>query len=132
MVSYAGVTVDVPLFDWGQGKVAKAEAEKRTATYERQSLAAGIQTELQRAAKVLNKNKGNLENFEKNVITQLPELETMAADAYQFGKASILELLDANRTRIELNIRRIELTEAVALSEIDTLAAAGLLDEAAH
>lgn len=130
MASYAGVTVDVPLFDWGQGKVSKAEAEKRTATYERQALAASIRAELQRAATVLNKNKDNLDDFEKNVITQLPELETMAADAYRFGKASILELLDASRTRIELGLRRVELTEAVALSEIDTLAAAGLLDEA--
>jgi hypothetical protein len=57
-----------------------------------------------------------------------PELKQMAEDAYLFSKSNLLELLDATRAQNELAVRKLELTEAVVLAEIDTLAAAGLLD----
>ncbi|PPD39323.1 MAG: hypothetical protein CTY16_19200 [Methylobacter sp.] len=128
MVTFGQISVEIPLFDRGQGAIAKAEAEKRTTTYERQALSSAIQAELERAAALLVKNRENLGRFEEDVAGHLPELKQMAEDAYLFSKSNLLELLDATRAQNELAIRKLELTEAVVLAEIDTLAAAGLLD----
>lgn len=129
MVSFAGLTVEIPIFDRGQGPIAKAEAEKRAATFERQALSSAIQAELERAALILVKNRENLTRFEHDVAGHLPELKQLAEDAYLFSKSNLLELLDASRARNELAMRRVELTEAVVLAEIDLLSAAGVLDE---
>lgn len=129
--TFGGVAVELPLFDRGQGPIARAEAEKRSATFERQALLYAVLAELGRAAGVLLKNRENLTRFEQDVAGRLPVLKEMAEDAYRFGKGSLLELLDATRSRTEIALRRVELIEAVALTEIDALAAAGLLDSAA-
>ena len=130
MASFAGLSVEVPLFDRGQGSIAKARAEKRAANFERQALLSSIQADLERAAGVLLKNRATLARFEQDVAGHLPQLKEMAEDAYRFGKGNLLELLDATRARTELALRHLELTEAVALAEIDALGAAGMLDSA--
>lgn len=131
LASFAGLSVEVPIFDYGQGPIARAKAEKRTATFERQALLYAILAELERAAGVLLTNRENLVRFERDVAGRLPQLKEMAEDAYRFGKGSLLELLDATRSRTEIALRRVELTESLVLAEIDALAAAGLLESAA-
>jgi cobalt-zinc-cadmium efflux system outer membrane protein len=129
MASFAGLSVEVPIFDFGQGPIAKARAEKRAATMERQALLSATLADLERASAVLLKNRENLGRFERDVAGRLPLLKEMAEDAYRFSKGNLLELLDATRARTELALRRLELTEAVALAEVDTLTAAGILAE---
>jgi cobalt-zinc-cadmium efflux system outer membrane protein len=130
MVFFAGLSVEIPLFDRGQGPIARAQAEKWAASQERQALLSATQAELERAAELLMKNRNTLARFEQDVAGRLPELKLMAENAYRLGKGSLLELLDAARSRSELALRRVDLTEAVVVAEIDTLAAAGLLDAA--
>ena len=132
MASFAGLSVEVPIFDFGQGPIAKARAEKRSAAMERQALLSAILADLERASAVLLKNRENLARFERDVAGRLPLLKEMAEDAYRFSKGNLLELLDATRARTELALRRLELTEAVALAEVDTLAAAGALEDAVN
>lgn len=54
-------------------------------------------------------------------------MQEMAENAYRLGKGSLLELLDATRSRTELKLNHLDLIEAVIKAEIDTLSAAGLL-----
>jgi outer membrane protein, heavy metal efflux system len=122
-----GLSVTIPLFDRNQGPIARALAEKRSVMLSLQSLTAETRAELERAAVLLIQKRENLGRFEADAMSQLPSLEQMAESAYRLGKSSLLELLDATRSRTELKINQLDLIEAVIEAEIDTLAAAGLL-----
>jgi len=128
LYSYIGVSIAVPLFDRGQGSIARAVAEKRSATLLRQAVTAETRAELERAIGLLTQRRTTLATFEREVLSRLPTLRRMAEDAYRGGKSTILELLDATRSRTELQLSHLDLVAGVMQAEIDTLAAAGLID----
>ncbi len=68
------------------------------------------------------------DNPDRVADCRLPHLRQMAEDAYQGGKSTILELLGAMRSRTELQLSHLDLVAGVMQAEIDTLAAAGLID----
>lgn len=128
LASSVGVSIAVPLFDRGQGPIAQAVAQKRTATLLRQAVTAETRAELERAAGLLTQRRATLATFEREVLSRLPTLRQMAEDAYRGGKSTILELLDATRSRTELQLSHLDLIAGVMQAEIDILAAAGLID----
>lgn len=129
---FTGLSVEIPLFDRKQGPIARAQAEKRVAALSLQSLTAETRAELERAVGILIQKKENLARFEEEAMSRLPTLQEMAESAYRLGKGSLLELLDATRSRTELKLNHLDLIEAVIKAEIDTLAAAGLLLDKTH
>jgi len=128
LASSVGVSIAVPLFDRGQGPIAQAVAQKHTATLLRQAVTAETRAELERAVGLLTQRRATLATFEREVLSRLPTLRQMAEDAYRGGKSTILELLDAMRSRTELQLSHLDLVAGVMQAEIDTLAAAGLID----
>jgi cobalt-zinc-cadmium efflux system outer membrane protein len=128
LASSVGISIAVPLFDRGQGPIARAVAEKHSATLLRQAVTAETRAELERAVTLLTQRQATLAAFERDVLSQLPTLRQMAEDAYRSGKSSILELLDASRSRTESQLNHLNLVEAVMQAEIDTVTAAGLID----
>ena len=127
MTSFAGVSVELPLFDRGQGGMARASAEKQAAILERQLIASRTQVELERAIELLIRRRESLAKFEREVLGHLPTLEQMAENAYRLGKGSLLELLDANRSRTEIRLSHLDLLQAETEAELDLLKASGLL-----
>jgi cobalt-zinc-cadmium efflux system outer membrane protein len=128
LVSYAGVSVTIPLFDRGQGPIARAEAEHRSARLLRQAVTAETRAELESAASLLAKRRETLTVFERDALSRLPMLRQMAEDAYRNGKSSVLELLDASRSRTELQLSHLDLVAGVMEAEVRLLAASGLID----
>jgi cobalt-zinc-cadmium efflux system outer membrane protein len=61
------------------------------------------------------------------VLENLPTLEQMAEHAYRLGKGSLLDLLDANRSRTEIRLNHLDLLQAETEAELDLLKASGLL-----
>ncbi|MCU0734661.1 MAG: TolC family protein [Methylotetracoccus sp.] len=129
---YSGLAVDIPLFDYGQGGMARAEAQKRAAILERQLTAARTRKELERAAALLERRRRTLDQFASEVISQIPKLHRMAEDAYRLGKGSLLDLLDATRSRTAARINYLDLLEAETEAEIEVLKASGLLADRAE
>lgn len=129
---YSGIVVDIPLFDYGQGGMARAEAEKRAAILQRQLTAAQTRKELERAADLLNRRRNILDQFSVEVVSQIPKLHQMAEDAYRLGKGSLLELLDAARSRTAVRINYLDLLESETQAELEVLRAAGLLADRAE
>ena len=58
-----------------------------------------------------------------------PQLKQMAEDAYRLGRGTMLELLDAVRSRYELQQSRVELAAALLEAQVRYLALSGELDQ---
>jgi outer membrane protein, heavy metal efflux system len=125
--TYAGVSVDLPIFDRGQGGMARASAEKHAALLKRELLLAATRQELDRAVEILSRRRATLAEFDRDVLAPLPDLKQMAEDAYRLGKTGLLELLDSSRSSTEIKLNHLELLVAEIEAELDTLMASGLL-----
>jgi outer membrane protein, heavy metal efflux system len=124
-----GITVPIPMFDWGQGMIARAKANNVRARREKEAVVASTQAELKRALRLLEHHKEVLTNFDRDVFAKLPQLKQMSEDAYRAGEAELIDLLDATRTRFEIDLQRIDLVETTAQAEVDVLAATGRIEE---
>jgi cobalt-zinc-cadmium efflux system outer membrane protein len=124
---YTGFSVDLPLFDRGQGGMAKAAAEKNATLRKHDLLLASTKQELERAVNVLARRRATLAKFEHDVLQPLPTLKQMAEDAYRLGKSGLLELLDSSRSRIEIKLSHLDLVTGEIEAELDTMMVSGLL-----
>ena len=66
-----------------------------------------------------------LERFDAEALARLEDIQEMAEASYQLGASGVFELLDTFRTRVELELQRIELLVAVIESETDVIALVG-------
>lgn len=125
--SFSGVSVDLPIFDRGQGGMARAVAEKHASQLKRELLMATTRQELERAVDVLVRRRATLAKAEKEMIAPLSTLKQMAEDAYRLGQTGLIELLDSSRTRTEIRLNYLELLQNEVEAELDVMTAAGLL-----
>jgi len=125
--TFAGLSVDLPIFDRGQGGMARASAEVRASQLKRELLLAATRQELERAVDVLGRRRATLAKAETEVIAPLSTLKQMAEDAYRLGQTSLIELLDSSRTRTEIKLNHLELIQNEIEAELDVMTASGLL-----
>lgn len=125
--AYTGVSVELPIFDRGQGGMARAAAEKNTAVLRREVLLSSTRQELERTIEVLARRRATLAEFERDVLVPLPTLKQMAEDAYRMGRTSLLELLDSYRSRTDMRLNHLDLLVSEMEAEVDVMAATGLL-----
>jgi cobalt-zinc-cadmium efflux system outer membrane protein len=123
-----GLSVEVPLFDSGQGKIARSLAEADAATAARRATVAEAEAELGRARRLLKDRRAALAAFDREVVERLPTLRRMAEDAYRSGQGGVVELLDATQARTEAELAGIELAASVVQAEVDVLGAVGVVD----
>ena len=124
-----GLTVPLPVFDWGQGLLARANARNQQARLQKDAVIAETQAELKRAMRLLEHRRRALETFEKEVLVQLPTLQQMSEDSFRAGQAQLIELLDATRARFEVKLTHIDMQESTIQAEIDVLAVTGRIEE---
>jgi len=119
------VSVEIPILDNRRGPQAKAEAQAIQANLRRQLVEAETAANLDRLAQVISLRKSSLEQFERESAQRIPGLKQMAEDAYRLGRGSILELLDAVRSRYELQLARVDLAAALLDAQVRYLALSG-------
>jgi cobalt-zinc-cadmium efflux system outer membrane protein len=127
---YGGISLPLPIFDFGGAAIDRGNAALAAANAERNASIAATRANLAGAISALTARRATLAGYEHDVATRLPQLRGMAEAAYKSGQATVLELLDSMRSSIEVSLQHVELTHDVLDSELDTLAAAGLLDSA--
>jgi cobalt-zinc-cadmium efflux system outer membrane protein len=125
--TFAGVSVEVPIFDRNQGGMARAEAAKQTAKLEHDYASSRIRVAIERAVGLLVRRQKTRLKFEKDVLSKLPNLKSMGESAYRLGKGTILELLDSYRSRTEMRLTEVDLLQAETEAELDALGASGQL-----
>ncbi len=127
MTPFAGISVELPIFDRNRGGMARAAAERQTILTERELIASRTRVELERATELLTRRRESRITFEREVLAKLPDLKRMAESSYRLGRGTLLELLDASRSRTEIRLSHIELIQAETEAELDALKASGLL-----
>jgi cobalt-zinc-cadmium efflux system outer membrane protein len=124
-----GITVPIPMFDWGQGMIARAKSRSKRAALEKDAVVAATKAELKRALRLLKHHKHVLATYDADVLAKIPSLKQMAEDSFRTGDSELIDLLDATRTRFEVKLIRIELLEATVEAEVDVLAVTGRIEE---
>lgn len=127
--NFAGVSVEIPLLDGRRGPQAKAEAQAIQANLRRQLVEIETAANLDRLSQVIALRRSSLDRFDRESGQRIPALKQMAEDAYRFGRGSILELLDAVRSRYELQQSRVDLAAALLDAQMRYLALSGDLEK---
>lgn len=123
--NFIGLSTEVPLFDSRQGQLSRAQADLRAAERRREALEAEAEVELARLMDALALRQAALERFERNVDVRSPALRQMAEDAYRLGRSTVLELIDAARTRVDARVTAIDLRASTVQQELRILAITG-------
>ena len=127
--NFIGLSTEIPMSDAWRGLMAKAAADVRAAQRRREAIEAETEVELQRLLAVLAQRRATLERFRRNVAERIPALKQMAEDAYRLGRGSLLELIDAARSRLDARLMEIDLRAATVGEELHILGLTGKLGE---
>lgn len=125
--NFIGFSTEVPVFDSRQGPLARAQAELRAAERRREAVEAEAGVELQRLVEALRQRREALQRFERQVDLRSPALRHMAEDAYRLGRSTVLELIDAARTRADAQVTGIDLRALTVQQELRIRALTGAL-----
>ena len=126
-----GITVPIPMFDWGQGKIARAKARSKRAT-PREGGRHRVDARPSSSARCgcCEHHKHVLADVRSDVAREAARCcEQMAEDSFRAGDAELIDLLDATRTRFEVELTRIDLLEATVEAEVDVLAVTGRIED---
>jgi cobalt-zinc-cadmium efflux system outer membrane protein len=124
----AGVALDLPLFSRGRDARAGAWARVRLAQARARVAEQTTRRELLRAQQELTAAREELGRFGEATGERLALLERAAESGYREGERSLVELLDAQRARTAVDLRRLELELAARRAEVALRAARGELE----
>lgn len=94
-----GVGVVLPIHDRNQGERAKARIEKLKAQNQEQLITNQIIGDVDKALIAFNIQKRRVDLYSSGVLTKVTSIQTLTEYSLKAGESSILDLLDAVRTR---------------------------------
>lgn len=127
--NFLGLTVEIPLFDTRRGALARAQADAGAAMLRRRITEAEVASSLRRLTSVIAAREAALVQFEKDAARRLEPLKRMAEDAYRLRRGTVLELLDAARSRYRLQEVGIDLAAGLLEAQVRLLGLLGALNE---
>ena len=122
----AGLRVALPVFDRGQVALARAEADRRHSELEVEILERKIRADVQAALVREKAARQAADRYGDGVERRAAELRTIADLAYAEGEAGILELLDAYRTSLAMELRALAVRFNAKRAEIERDRAIGI------
>jgi cobalt-zinc-cadmium efflux system outer membrane protein len=121
----AGLSLSLPIFSNGQDVRAEASARHRLALAELRAAERGARIEAGSAHQQLVAAREELARFSEATRERVVRLERAAESGYREGARSIVELVDAQRVRTEVERRRLELEVVAKRAEVALRAARG-------
>lgn len=123
-----GVSVSLPFFDRGQALQAESGARRVWVNARARALERDIASELESALVVYRAAGQELARFEAGTTGHIKALLVAAQSGYREGERTIVELLDAQRAKTEVDERRLALLGLAKRAEVRLRAAAGALE----
>lgn len=121
----AGASLSLPLFSRGQDLLAESSARQGLAVAETRAAERVIRVEEARAREQLLATQAELERFTQATADRVELLVRAAESGYREGDRSVVELLDAQRARTDVERRRLELELMAVRADIQRRAATG-------
>jgi cobalt-zinc-cadmium efflux system outer membrane protein len=103
-----GLTLTVPLFYQNQGEVAKAKADLRTQELQEAELEAQVVNDVEMGFAAFLSARSQAERMDSRLLERTQRARDLVRIQYEKGAASLLELLDAQRTLIGTNVERLQ------------------------
>lgn len=122
----AALMVPLPVFDRGKFSAEHASAQRERAELDAEILEREIRAEVQAALARERAARQAAERHGDGVAQRAAELRRIAELAYAEGEAGILELLDAYRTSLAMELRALALRYEARRAEIDRDRAIGV------
>jgi outer membrane protein, heavy metal efflux system len=121
--SGAGVafSMDLPIHDRNQGEIARSQAAVKQSIETEASTKVGVQTDVVNAYYGLKSNEEIVDLYESGYLKQATDSRDISNYAYQRGAASILDLLDAERSyrATQLAYRQALAAQMIAVEQIN-------------
>lgn len=121
----AGVSLSVPVFSWGQELRAESSARERFAAAEVRVADRATRIETVRAREQLVSARQEISRFSEATHSRVELLERAVQSGYREGDRSVVELVDAQRARTDVDRRLLELELLAKQAEIELRAARG-------
>ncbi len=103
-----GIRTEIPIFNWNQGKIARAKAEIEQASHNyvaiRQRVALAVSEAYARYELALKSYK----LWNSSVVPSLEQAVTLSTNTYGTGDVSYLPVLEANRQLLDARLRQAE------------------------
>ncbi len=115
----AALTVPLPIFDRGRIAAARATSEGERVELEAEILTRRIRAEVQAAVAREQAARTAARRYGEEVDQRAGELHKIARLKYDEGESGILELLDAHRTSLTMQLRALAARYEAKIAEID-------------
>lgn len=103
-----GIQLELPILNWNQGKISRAQAELLRAARQYMAAKQRIAQEVLEAHTSYSAAQEALDILRKNILPASTTAVENAAEAYQIGEISYLELLDFKRQLLSSRLREAE------------------------
>jgi outer membrane protein, heavy metal efflux system len=122
----AGISIPLPFSNRNQGNIAEAQALAEKTDAEKRAVQAALTAQLGASWEALAKALNQIEILEGKLLPAASKSIDAATGAYQAGRLSQLEILDARRTLTDARIQALEARIAAhkAAATLDALTAA--------
>ncbi len=124
---FVGANIGLPLFDYGQGQKATASAQQTLIAARTEALTRQVAADIQSALLLFENAQDELERFDQATSEPVEQLLRAARSGYSEGERTIVELLDAQRARTEVALRKLHLIASAKRAEVLLRSAAGQL-----
>jgi len=113
------LTVRLPIFDRGRFESARAEAEGQRIDLDTEILTRRIRAQVQASVAREQAARNAAERYGENIERRAVELNEIARLKYDEGESGILELLDAQRTSLAMQLRALAVRYEAKVAEIE-------------
>ena len=120
-----GLSLPIPVFDRNQANIGRAQVDIRRAENDAKRLAIVVQHEVADAARRALRSDRLLDAFEGGMLERADSSLKVAEKSYKAGAVSLLELLEAQRTYIEIRSQYLRAMYDYRQAAIDVLHAIG-------
>ena len=96
-----GLGITLPIFDRNQGERVKALIQKKRAQNDQKILTNTVLSDVDKAMASLEAQKRRVELYNSGVLSKVEEIQSLTEFSFKAGESSVLDLLDAIRTRRE-------------------------------
>ncbi len=115
----AALTIPLPIFDRGRFAAARASSEGERVALEAEILTRRIRAEVRAAVAKEKAARSAARRYGDEVDQRAGELHKIARLKYDEGESGILELLDAHRTSLTMQLRALAARYEAKIAEID-------------
>ena len=116
-----GFSMELPIHDRNQGEIARSQAAVKQSIETEASTKVGVQTDVVNAYYGLKSNEEIVTLYESGYLKQATDSRDISNYAYQRGAASILDLLDAERSyrATQLAYRQALAAQMIAVEQVN-------------